>query len=260
VTSSEVWDDETAASYDADAAEKFDPEVLGPAVDLLEHLCDGGAALEFAVGTGRVAVPLAERGVHVTGVELSEPMAARLRAKIDATVVPVVLGDMATTEVDGAGEFALVYLVWNGISNLRTQAEQVACFRNAARHLRPGGRFVIELWVPPLQRMTPGSEAVPMSLADEHLVFDTYDVVTQDCASHHYYRDADGRVRSGVGHFRYIWPSECDLMAQLAGLELEARYGDWDRTPFTAASESHVSVWRKPIARTAVVETAEGQG
>ena len=123
---------------------------------------------------------------------------------------------MATTVAPGAGDFALVYLVWNSISNLRTQTEQVECFRNAARHLRPGGRLVIELWVPPIQRMSHGSDAVPMSLDEGHLVFDTYNVVTQGCASHHYYRDADGSLRYGVGHFRYIWPAECDLMAQLA--------------------------------------------
>jgi SAM-dependent methyltransferase len=245
VTSSEVWDAQTAATYDEDSAEKFAPEVVGPTLDLLETLAGGGPALEFAVGTGRLAVPLAERGVRVSGVELSGPMVEQLRRKADEDAVPVVIGDMATTVVPGAGEFALVYLVWNSISNLRTQAEQVECFRNAARHLRPGGRFAIELWVPPIHRMEPGSNAVPMGLDDDHLVFDTYDVVTQECASHHYYRDADGSVRSGVGHFRYIWPAECDLMAQLAGLDLEARYADWDKSAFTADSGSHVSVWRK---------------
>jgi SAM-dependent methyltransferase len=152
---------------------------------------------------------------------------------------------MATTIVPGAGTFSLVFLVWNSISNLRTQAEQVQCFRNAAHHLRPGGRFVIDLWVPPIQRLPPGGAAVPMSIAEEHLVFDTYDLVTQKCASHHYYRDEDGGVRYGVGHFRYIWPSECDLMAQLAGFELESRSADWKGSPFLATSASHVSVWRK---------------
>jgi SAM-dependent methyltransferase len=151
---------------------------------------------------------LAARGVPVTGIELSEPMVAQLRRKADDDQLPVFIGDMATTVVPDAGTYSLVFLVWNGISNLRTQREQVQCFLNASDHLRPGGRFVIDLWVPPIQRLPPGQEAVPMSLDDEHLVFDTYDVVTQECASHHYRRDADGHIRYGVGHFRYIWPSE----------------------------------------------------
>ncbi len=153
---------------------------------------------------------------------------------------------MATTIVPGAGEFSLVILECNGISNLQTQAEQVQCLRNAAHNLRPGGRFVIDLWVPPIQRLTPGHEAVPMRVDEDHLVFDTYDVVTQQCSSHHYHRKPDGSVRYGVGHFRYIWPAECDLMALLAGLELESRFADWNGKPFTAASQSHVSTWRKP--------------
>jgi hypothetical protein len=173
-------------------------------------------------------------------------MVAQLRRKIGARELPVVLGDMATTVMPEAGEFSLVYLVWNSISNLRTQAEQVECFRNAACHLRPGGRFVIELWVPPIHRLMPGQPAVPMSLDEGHLIFDTYDVVSQECASHHYYRDAEGSIRYGVGHFRYIWPSECDLMARLAGLEPESRFADWRGSTFTAESESHVSVWHKP--------------
>lgn len=246
MTSSEVWGEEAAARYDKDAAPQFAPDVLGPTVDFLERLADGGAALELAIGTGRVGVSLAERGVSVSGIELSEPMVAQLRRKVDERQLPVVVGDMATTTVPGAGEFSLVYLVWNTISNLRTQAEQVRCFRNAAHHLRSGGRFVIDLWVPPIQRLTPGQQAVPMSVDDDHLVFDTYDVVTQESASHHYRRDTEGEIRYGVGHFRYIWPSECDLMAQLAGLELESRHADWNGSPFTAESDSHVSVWRKP--------------
>ncbi|NYD41906.1 methyltransferase domain-containing protein [Nocardioides panaciterrulae] len=245
MTSSEVWDEETAARYDAEAAAHFAPEVLDPTVDLLERLAEGGPALEFAIGTGRVGIPLAARGVPVTGIELSEPMVTQLRGKVTEEQVPVIVGDMTTTVAPGAGSFSLVFLVWNSIANLRTQAEQVQCFRNAAHHLRPGGRFVIDLWVPPIQRLLPGEEAVPMSLDDEHLVFDTYDLVTQECASHHYYRSEDGSVRHGVGHFRYLWPSECDLMAQLAGLELESRSADWQGSPFLSTSDHHVSVWRK---------------
>ncbi len=244
MTSSEVWDEATAQRYDESSAEMFAPEVLDPAVELLVELAGDGPALELAVGTGRVAVPLAARGVPVSGIELSEPMVRQLRRKVDEATLLVVVGDMAAATVPG--EFSLVYLVWNSISNLRTQAEQVACFRNAARHLAPGGRFVIELGVPPVRRLPPGQSAVPMHLDDHHLVFDTYDLVTQQCTSHHYYREPDGSTRYGSGSFRYAWPAECDLMAQLAGLELEARYADWDRSPFTSDSESHVSVWRKP--------------
>ncbi|WBQ02357.1 class I SAM-dependent methyltransferase [Kribbella sp. CA-293567] len=244
MTSSEVWDEDTAARYDESSAGMFAPEVIEPTVDFLAGLAGTGRALEFAIGTGRVAVPLLARGVPVTGIELSDPMVAQLRQKVDEATLPVALGDMATTEV--AGEFDLVYLVFNSISNLRTQAEQVECFRNAARHLRPGGRFVIELWVPAIRRMPPGQTAVPMTLGDSgHLIFDTYDLATQACMSHHYFHDADGTTRYGSGSFRYIWPAECDLMAQLAGMELEGRYADWQRGAFTSESESHVSVWRK---------------
>jgi len=243
MTSSEVWDEETAEHYDASSPEKFAPEVLDPTVDFLARLAGSGAALELAIGTGRVGIPLAGRGVPVTGIELSAPMVAQLRRKVDEATLPVVVGDMATTTVPG--EFSLVYLVWNSISNLQTQAEQVECFRNAARHLVAGGRFVIELWVPPVRRLPPGQHSVPMSVEDGHLVFDTYDLSTQACTSHHYWREADGSTRYGSGSFRYIWPAECDLMAQLAGMDLEERVADWDGSPFTSDSESHVSVWRK---------------
>ena len=243
MTSSDVWDEATAQRYDETSAEKFAPDVLGPTVDLLTELADDGPALEMAIGTGRVAVPLREGGIAVSGIELSAPMVAQLRRKADEAMIPVVVGDMAAVRVPG--EFALVYLVWNSIANLRTQAEQVQCFRNAADHLRPGGRFVIELWVPPLRRFPPGQAAVPFDVSAGHVGFDTYDLVTQQGTSHHYWRTPDGSVRYGASNFRYIWPAECDLMAQLAGLELEQRYSDWDRSPFTSDSESHVSVWRK---------------
>ncbi|WP_261562383.1 class I SAM-dependent DNA methyltransferase [Frankia tisae] len=246
MTSSEVWDEETAGRYDTTFAEKFAPEVLDPAVDFLTRLAGSGAALEFAIGTGRVAIPLVARGVPVTGIELSASMVAQLRRKADEETLPVIVGDMTTTTVPG--EFSLVFLVWNSISNLRAQAEQVDCFRNAARHLGPGGRFVIELWTPPVRRLPPGQRAVPVSTGDRHLVLDTYDLATQQCTSRHYWHEADGTVRYDSGSFRYVWPAECDLMAQLAGLELENRYADWDGSPFISDSESHISVWRKPLA------------
>jgi SAM-dependent methyltransferase len=243
MVSSDVWDEETAAVYDEDAREMFAPEAVTPAVDFLARLAGSGRALEFASGTGRIGIPLVRRGIPVTGIELSAPMTARLRAKIGEAELPVVHGDMATTGVPG--EFSLVFLVWNSISNLRTQAEQVECFRNAARHLAPGGRFVVELLVPPLRRLPPGQVAVPFEVSEAHTGFDTFDLTTQECQSHHYTRRPDGTVRYDVGHFRYIWPAECDLMAQLAGLELESRVEDWDGTPFTSESEKHVSVWRR---------------
>lgn len=244
MTSSEIWDADTASRYDDEAAERFAPEVLNPTVDFLERLAGGGAALEFAIGTGRVGIALSKRGVPVTGIELSQPMLDELRRKVDEKALPVVVGDMATTIVPG--EFSLVYLVWNSISNLLTQQEQVECFRNAARHLVPGGRFVIELWVPQLRRFPLGQVAVPMDIGDAHLGFDTYDTLAQTCTSHHYWREDDGSFRYGAGTFRYMWPSECDLMAQMAGMEMEMRVADWDGSPFTSESESHVSVWRKP--------------
>jgi len=244
MTSSDLWDEETARRYDETSAEKFAPAVLDPAVDFLERLAGSGRVLEFAVGTGRVAIPLAARGVPVTGIELSEPMVAQLRGKVDEGDVPVIVGDMATARAPG--EFSLVYLVWNALGNLRTQEEQVECFGNAARHLVAGGRFVIELGVPALRRLPPGQSAVPFEVNDEHLGFDTYDLVTQRGTSHHYWRGDDGTIRYGASNFRYVWPAECDLMARLAGLRLEDRFADWDESPFTSDSDSHVSVWRKP--------------
>jgi SAM-dependent methyltransferase len=244
MVSSDLWDEEDARRYDEVSAAMFAPEVLDPAVGFLARLAGDGSALELAIGTGRVAIPLTARGVEVQGIELSEPMVAQLRRKVDEATLPVVLGDMATTRVPG--EFALVYLVFNTLGNLRTQKEQVACFRNAARHLRPGGRFLIEIGVPAIRRLPPGQLAVPFDVGERHLGFDTFDLATQAGTSHHYWPGEDGQARYGVHHYRFVWPAECDLMAQLAGLELEQRVADWDGSPFTSDSEKHVSVWRKP--------------
>jgi SAM-dependent methyltransferase len=242
----EIWDADAAERYDRSESSMFHPHVLEPTVDRLAALAGKGRALEFAIGTGRVAVPLAERGVPVTGIELSAPMVARLRAKVSDDQIPVVVGDMATTRV--AGEFALVYLVFNTISNLLTQAEQVACFRNAARHLAPGGCFVIELWVPELPSLPPSQQAVVFTSEPRYLGLDTYDVVNQRIVSHHFRFDDGKQAFLARSPHRYIWPSELDLMAALAGFELESRHADWTGAPFTADSRSHVSTYRRPAA------------
>ncbi|MEV7547629.1 class I SAM-dependent methyltransferase [Streptomyces sp. NPDC089915] len=245
MTSSELWTRATADRYDAEESESSSAAVLGPALAFLAELAGDGRALEFAIGTGRVGVPLRERGVPVVGIELSEHMAAVLRRKIDEDTLPVIIGDMATTAVPGG--FTLVYLVYNTITNLLTQDEQVECFRNAARHLEPGGRFVIELGVPPLRFLPPGQLAVPFDVSEEHLGFDTFDLVEQILVSHHFTRDGDGGgYRRDNSRHRYAWPAELDLMARIAGLELERRVADWDGSPFAQDSAKHISVWRKP--------------
>jgi SAM-dependent methyltransferase len=240
----EIWDADAARRYDTPGTGMFAPGVLGPTVDRLAELAGGGRALEFAIGTGRVAVPLAERGVPVTGIELSRPMVEQLRTKADEATIPVVLGDMATAVAPGA--YTLVYLVFNTISNLLAQAAQVACFRNAARHLAPGGRFVIELGVPDLRLLPPGQQAVVFHAEPGYLGVDTYDVLRQHLVSHHVRYDDSGNARLFRSPHRYVWPAELDLMAELAGFELESRHADWAGAAFTAESPSHVSVYRLP--------------
>ncbi|PZG93646.1 SAM-dependent methyltransferase [Streptomyces sp. NTH33] len=239
-----IWDTDAARRYDTPGSGMFAPEVLGPTVDRLVQLAGDGAALEFAIGTGRVAVPLAERGVPVTGIELSLPMVEQLRTKADEATIPVIMGDMATTVAPG--KYALVYLVYNTISNLLTQEEQVQCFRNAARHLTPGGRFMIELWVPELRKLPPGRTATVWQSEPGYIGLDTYDVLRQHVVSHHFHFDETQQARLFRSPHRYIWPAELDLMAQLAGFEREARHADWSGTEFTAESRSHVSVYRLP--------------
>jgi SAM-dependent methyltransferase len=242
----DIWDAEVAQGYDTPGSGMFAPEVLGPAVDRLAGLAGGGRALEFAIGTGRVAIPLAERGVPVTGIELSGPMIEQLRTKADEAAIPVIAGDMATTRAPGT--YTLVYLVYNTISNLLTQREQVACFRNAARHLTPGGRFVIELGVPELRRLPPGQQAIVFTAEPGYIGLDTYDVLHQRLVSHHFTFGTGRQARLVRSPHRYIWPSELDLMAQLAGFGLESRHADWAGAEFTAESRSHVSVYRLPAA------------
>ena len=240
----DIWDQAAAQRYDTPGTGMFAPDVLGPAVDRLAGLAGDGRALEFAIGTGRVAVPLAEHGVPVTGIELSRPMIEQLRTKAGEETIRVVAGDMATTRVPG--EFTLVYLVYNTISNLLTQGEQVACFRNAARHLKPGGRFVIELWVPELRKLPPGQQATVWHCEPGYIGLDTYDVLHQQVVSHHVTFGTGTQAQLFRSPHRYIWPAELDLMGQLAGFELEARHADWAGAEFTAESRSHVSVYRLP--------------
>jgi SAM-dependent methyltransferase len=240
----EIWDADAARRYDTPGTSMFAPEVLVPTVDRLADLAGDGPALEFAIGTGRVAVPLTQRGVPVTGIELSRPMIDQLRTKADETTIPVIVGDMATATA--AGKYPLVYLVYNTISNLLTQAEQTACFRNAARHLIPGGRFVIELLVPELRKLPPGQQAVVFQTEPGYLGLDTYDLLRQHVVSHHFWFDDSRQARVFRSPHRYIWPAELDLMAQLAGFELETRHADWTGAEFTAESRSHISVYRIP--------------
>jgi SAM-dependent methyltransferase len=231
-----AFGEEAAARYDAETADM----PVEPVVDFLAPLARDGAALELGIGTGRIALPLAARGVRVSGIDLSPEMVARLREKPGGDAVEVVIGDFATTRVEGT--FALAYVVFNTLMNLGTQDRQVECFQNVAAHLGQGGLFVVEVMLPELQKLPPGGTFVPFDVTPEHLGFDEYDVAQQGLTSHHYY-PAEGEYATFRG--RYAWPSELDLMARLAGLRLRERWGDWDRSPFTSESGKHVSVWEK---------------
>jgi SAM-dependent methyltransferase len=230
-----------ADRYDDDASELFESDAVDPVVDLLAGLADGGAALELGIGTGRIALPLARRGAAVHGVDLSPDMVAKLREKPGGEAIPVTIGDMATTRVDGT--FSLAYVIWNTLMNLRTQEAQVACFQNVAAHLEPGACFVVEVMLPELQRLPPGETFLPFDVSPEHVGFDQYDVAVQGLTSHHY-DPRTGEYETFPG--RYIWPAELDLMAQLAGMSLRERWGGWRREPFTSESRFHVSVYEKP--------------
>ena len=240
---SRIWSRESAEIYDETSAAKFDPAVLGPTVDCLADLANGGPALELAVGTGRVALPLSERGIEVHGIELSPHMAEVLRGKPGAERVPVTVGDMTSTRV--AGTFRLVYLVWNTITNVTTQDEQVAVFANAAAHLAPGGRFVVEVIVPGVREVPPGTAARVFTLEPDHVGIDTFDDLVAQISRSHHWMLVDGTLHRSSAPYRYVWPSELDLMARLAGMRLEHRWADWDRTPFTSESTSQVAVYEK---------------
>jgi SAM-dependent methyltransferase len=232
-----------AATYDETSDRMFDPAVIGPTIDFLSDLAGDGRALELGIGTGRVALPLVARGVEVHGIDLSRAMTERLRAKPGGEGIGLTVGDFATSRVDGA--FRLAYLVYNTIMNLTTQAGQVACFRNVARHLEPGGSFVIEVGVPDLQRLPPGERFVVFDASESHWGVDEYDVANQGLISHHF-EVRSGAIEKSSVPFRYVWPAELDLMAELAGMRLRERWAGWKREPFTNDSRQHVSVWEKP--------------
>jgi SAM-dependent methyltransferase len=234
--------DRVAESYDESSAEMFDAVAVEPVVDFIADLAGDGVALELGIGTGRIALPLARRGVSVHGIDLSEAMVAQLRAKAGGSEIPVAIGDFATTRVDQT--FSVAYLVFNTIMNLTTQDAQVACFENVAAHLEPGGHFVIEVGLPDLQRLPRGETIRPFTVAPTRLGFDEYDIVSQGLVSHHY-RVVDGVLETLSIPFRYVWPSELDLMARVAGMTLRNRFADWNREPFTSESSKHVSVWAK---------------
>jgi SAM-dependent methyltransferase len=236
------FDERIAKGYDAKWAYLAEPGVVDPAVNFLAELAGTGAALELGIGTGRLALPLSRRGVAVHGIELSPAMVAQLQAKPGADAIGVTIGDFATARVDGT--FTLAYLVRNTIANLTTQDQQVACFGNVAAHLEPGGCFVIEVYVPELQRLPPGETIHAFAVTPTHLGFEEYDVAKQIAYSHHYWV-VDDKLETFSAPFRYVWPSELDLMARLAGMTLRERWSSWDREPFTSDSRSHVSVWEK---------------
>jgi SAM-dependent methyltransferase len=237
------FDERIARSYQARWPGIFEPAVVDPAVSFLADLAGPGPALELGIGTGRLALPLSRRGIRVHGIDLSPDMIAELRAQPGAESIDVTIGDFAATRV--AGSFTLAYLVRNTITNLTTQDAQVECFRNVAAQLEPGGCFVIEVYIPELRRLPPGETIHAFTVTPEHLGFEEYDVVTQIAFSHHYWV-VDGRLETFSAPFRYVWPSELDLMARLAGMTLRERWSDWGREPFTSESRSHISVWEKP--------------
>jgi len=232
-----------AEGYDLGSRDMYEPGVLAATADFLAAMAQGGRALEFGIGTGRVALPLSERGVEVCGIDISEDMIAQLRRKPGSEAIATAVGDFASTVVPG--RFSLVYVVYNGISNLLEQSECVEAFRNAAHHLGPSGRFVVELWVPDLRRFPPGAVALPFDVSTSHVGFDTVDIATQRGVSHHYFFNG-GQVARFDSPFRYAWPAELDLMAEIAGMRIYERWADWDRSPFTTDSPKHISVWERP--------------
>lgn len=245
---SRVWGEEVAKDYDATSAAMFDPAVLGPTVDCLVELARGGPALEFAVGTGRVALELSARGLSVSGIELSPHMVEQMRAKPGADSIPITVGDMTTARVDGT--FRLVFLVWNAIMNVTTQDEQVAVFENAAAHLEPGGYFVVEVGVPKQDRSPTGELGHVFAMEDDHVGIDTFDDPLAQILSSHHWFEVNGHLVRHSAPFRYVWPSELDLMARVAGMRLVHRWAGWRKEAFTSESASQVAVFEKVALRT----------
>jgi SAM-dependent methyltransferase len=240
----DYFGERVAARYDETSADMFEAAEVEPVVEFLAELATDGSALELGIGTGRIALPLSQRGIRVHGIDLSDAMVARLQAKPGAEQIGVTIGDFATTTVEG--RFSVAYLVFNTIMNLTTQDEQIACFRNVASHLQPGGCFVLEVSIPDLRRLPPGETVRPFTVSATRLGFDEYDVAAQGLISHHYWID-DGKLETVSMPFRYVWPAELDLMARLAGMSLRERWSDWKREPFTSDSRQHVSVWEKAM-------------
>jgi len=238
-----MWGREIAEVYDATYDEQSTAAVLDPIIEVLAGLAGGGPVLEFAIGTGRVALPLRARGVAVDGIELSPHMVDQLRAKPGGDDVPVTVGDMTTSRAPGT--FDLVYLVANTIMNVTTQDEQVAVFANAAAHLRPGGCFVVEVIVPQLRKVPPGEVARVFTMDADHVGIETFDDVVGQIAWSHHWMEVDGHLVHHAAPYRYVWPSELDLMARLAGLRVRDRWAGWDRSPFTADSTGQVAVFEK---------------
>lgn len=238
-----AWD----AFYSRAAVLSDDPEPLARAcVEVLRDLADGGPALELAVGHGRIAIPLASSGVEVDGIDISVKAIELIQAHPLGGAINASVGDISVFALDR--DYAVVYLVFNGIMNLTTQDQQVACFEHSARHLRAGGCFVIENVVPALRRLPPGNAAVPFAVTEDYIGIDDFIDRThrQISRSRHFTRRSDGTFREFSAPFRYAWPAELDLMARIAGMTLEHRWAGWDRSAFTGESESHISVWRKP--------------
>ena len=240
----DYFNDDVAARYDEGLGSMGDPDEIEPVVDFLSALARDGGALELGIGTGRIAIPLAARGIRVHGIDLSTAMVARLHAKPGGAVIPVTIGDFATSRAEG--RFALAYIVFNTIQNLTTQDAQVSCFENVARHLEPGGCFVVEVGMPDLQRLPPREKFRPFHVEEDYLGIDEYDVVNQGLVSHHFHRRAEGTFEERSIPFRYVWPSELDLMARIAGMRPRERWGGWRHEPFTAESRNLVAVWEKP--------------
>jgi SAM-dependent methyltransferase len=236
----DVW---VAQHYEVLWPHLFDPQVIEPTVSFLAGLAGDGRALELGIGTGRLALPLSRRGIRVDGIELSAAMVEQLHSQPGSADINVTIGDFSTTRVNGM--FTLAYLVRNTIMNLTTQDAQVECFLNVARHLEPGGFFVIEVIVPPWQRLPLGETVIAFDVSPAHLGFDVIDVATQNSWSHHYWF-VDGGRQTFSAPFRNVWPSELDLMARLAGMALRDRWSDWNRAPFASTSRGHISVWQKP--------------